>query len=355
MTTTKRIYEGHGSNFNISAPERRVNKLYDEPVPTATSSTTKGTVRPSAEENSKAQALASDVAPSEPKGVSFARPSTEELADVGVSSDDREEGGDAPEKPGSERRKERADAFRRAAEIERKAQATQKEANAMLAQAKQFQDFIEKAKTDPTLLAKAMGMDQNELLRKYQNKLFEIGEDEPVVKPEEEVKQRLAQYEAERQQERRRAADIESQNTRNTYISSKIIPEISNDLDKYQLLNLNGKAACAGFIYDIMNSHFQQTGEEMSVAEVAEEMENQLAQDIESKIAQVRKVAKFAKHFRDEQEEQAHVPARTLARGSSRTVSSENLGPAPGNLGGKPGKALTREERLNRVINKFGK
>ena len=200
----------------------------------------------------------------------------------------------------AEKRAARREEFRNAANAERRAMEMQKQAQAQLNQAKQFQALMEQAKKDPTAVARALGMEPTEFLRQYQNAMFNIPTtvEEPKLNPEEEIKQRLSKYEDERRREKEEFERWKSQTVRNDYISAKILPVITSDPDKFELLNQNGKEACAGFIYDMMDAHYRATGEELNPSDVAEEMENQLVKEFEEKIAQTKKVKKFSKHFR---------------------------------------------------------
>lgn len=215
---------------------------------------------------------------------------------------------------------ERRDAMKRANQEHAKAIQMQKEAKEMMAKAQRFQDVATKAATNPVEVAKALGMEPQEFLRRFQNEMFNIPNEE-VKKPEPTVDDRLKAYETERAQERKAAADYQSEMIRMNYISTKIMPTLKSDTEKFQLLNYNDLEASAGFIYDMMNTHFQKTGEELNPADVAEEMENHLQQEFEDKIAQVKKIGKFSKHFAKLEEEE--------------TPTKEEVALTPAQLGGR--------------------
>lgn len=277
-------------------------------------------------------------------GVSFEKPKQAELL-TNVT-----DGVVETEKTTQDKIKERKDAFRRAAEMERKASQTQKEAQQALMQAKQFQELLAQAKEDPTILAQYMGVEKSDLLRKMQNKVLEINE-EPK-KPEEEVNERLARYEQERQVEKEQAAQLRYHQIKQNYISNNVLPTISKDPEKYPLLNMEGKENVAGFIYDIMNSHFQSTGEELNIDEVAEEIENQLTKEIEEKVGTIRKVKKFSRYFK---EEEVTTPITQLSTKKTKTLSDSYGTSAPSVPTYAPTKAgLSRKQRLDKVLKKFG-
>lgn len=195
-------------------------------------------------------------------------------------------------------RNERRSAFKRAADVEQRARQMQKQAQEELKKLEQFKQFMSTAQKDPTAVAKALGMDPTEFLRQYQNAMFSIPNDPPKPAPEEDVKTRLERYEEERRKEKEELQQFKSQSIRNEYIQSKILPVIQSDVDKYELLNQNGKEQCASFIYDMMDAHYRATGEELNPQDVAEEMENQLTKEFEEKLASTKKLKRFSKHFR---------------------------------------------------------
>ncbi len=242
---------------------------------------------------------------------------------------------------------ERRDAMKRANAEHAKAIQMQKEAKDLMAKAQQFQEVAKRAATNPVELAKAIGMDPTEFLRRYQNEMFNIPNEEPK-KPEPTVDDRLKQYEEERSRERRAAADYQSEMIRLNYIQTKILPTIKADPEKFQLLNYNNLEKSANYIYDMMNAHFQTTGEEWNAADVAEEMENQLQAEFEEKIAQVKKIGKFSKHFQAEAEEaKEEVSTVSSQLGSKKEWNgAKSPVPTPGRLGLDKN---ARRERLKKL------
>ena len=196
-----------------------------------------------------------------------------------------------------QKRQERAAAFKKAADVERRAQQELKAAREQLAQVKQFNELMAQAKKDPTAIARALGMDPTEFLRQYQNSMFNIPS-EPDKPKEETLEERMSRYEQERRAEKEELLRMQSHNIRTNYIQSKILPVIQADLDKYELINSNGVEQSASFIYDLMDAHYRNTGEELNAADVAEEMENQLMKEFESRIEFTKNVKKLKKHFR---------------------------------------------------------
>lgn len=275
----------------------------------------------------------------------------------------------APEAPNAEaveaqtnqepnERAQRRQEFKEANKAYQRAIQMQKEAEEKLKQAQRWEEVSKKAKEDPIEVAKALGLSPEEFLLKFQNKMLNIQEEETPKDPQEEIKRRLQEYEEERKREKEQHAQIQSQLIRNNYISSKILPIISTDKDKFQLLNYNNLETSAGFIYDMMNAHFQATGEELNPADVAEEMENQLMLEFEEKINAIKKISRFSKHFREE-EPQAQTTAQAQPQlGSKSKTLSDSLSNAP------PSTQLTsslkqksplkdRNARIQRIVEKL--
>ncbi len=248
----------------------------------------------------------------------------------------------AEEKPATSA--ERRDAWKRANQEHTKAIQMQKEAKEMMAKAQHFQDVSKKAATNPVELAKALGLEPQEFLRRFQNEMFNIPNEE-VKAQEPTVEERLKQYESERNKEKQAAAQYQSEMIRTNYITTKIMPSIKADPDKFQLLNYNNLEKSAGFIYDMMNDHYQKTGEELSPSDVAEEMENQLQQEFEEKIAQVKKIGKFSKHFRDEEP----APTEEVSLQGSQLGAKKEWAGAKSPVPVTSSKSNDRKSRLERL------
>jgi antitoxin component of RelBE/YafQ-DinJ toxin-antitoxin module len=334
MTTLRKnpINSSNFSNFN----EPKVVKMYDD-TPKENVAKELGTT---VEDLKPQHAVTFDRQPQVLPGININDVPVQESAPpptgttIGATDDVPEED---PNLTPEQRRAERRAAFKRAADVERRAVQMQKQAQEQLNQMKQFQSFMEQAKKDPTAVAKALGMDPTEFLRQYQNQMFNIP-NEPVKPAEESVQERLARYEEERKREKEELQQYKSQQIRNEYIQSRILPVIISDPDKFELLNQNGKEQCASFIYDMMDAHFRTTGEELNPLDVAEEMEAQLTKEFEEKLVATRKVKKFAKHFRTDTDapgEELNVPGQLGQDGSSIEVrnsveQNQQLGaPAP--------------------------
>lgn len=271
-----------------------------------------------------------------------------------------EEGG--KELSAAEKRAERRGSFKQADAAYKRAIQMQKEAQEKLSKAENFAKLAEKARENPVAVAEALGMDPTEFLRKYQNQIFNIKDDEPQVAPEDQVKQQLEQYKKEREEERKQFEYTQTQIARSNYITGKILPELQKSPDQYEILAFNSMEASAHLIYDIMNKHFQEYNEELSVSEVAEELEKQLTKDFEDKITSTRKLKKLAKYFREEQAEAVAQDETQLAekkpvKPTTKTLSDKltNSPTTPALEQSKKNYGHDRQSRLKRVMEKFEK
>ncbi len=270
----KKLNTLNSSNFsNFSNP--KIIKSYDD--------TPKDTSLPKAESPIS-------FAKSDDSGLSFAIPEA-------ITTEATE----APDKSQAERRAERRNEWKQAADVQRRAMNMQKEAEEKIKEADQIKKLLEEAKKDPTAIARALNESPTDYLKRYQNQMFEIPNEVPLS-PEQEVKQRLEKYEDERKKEREQFQELQSLTIKQNYISNKILPVLMSDKDKFEILNNNDPNLSAAFIYDIMNEHFTKTGEELSANDVAEEMENILFKEIESKLASTRKYKKLSKYFKEEEQ-----------------------------------------------------
>jgi hypothetical protein len=248
-----------------------------------------------------------------------------------------------------ERRAKRKEEFREANDIRNRAIAMEKRAKEQMTQTSELKALLDQAKDDPTVLAKALNMDQAEFQRKIFNKTFSIA-DEPKKEKEEtfeeQTKRRLAEYEEERAAERKRQADSSQkeyeqkiQNIKYTYVKDNIMPLIT---EEYECILDNGKEACAEQVYDLMNAAYQDEIKQaeavgrtfnpadftLQAIDVIKELEEKLEEFTVSQISRLKEKKKFKSHFRDEERrEEAQEYAPIVRR--SATLSHSSLSSAP--------------------------
>lgn len=301
MTTTKRVSTLNSSNF-VNFNEPKIIRNYEQAPREAVGEA----AAPAHEDKSQ---------------ISFAKAGSElafEMPEVKntISTDP------APEKSPQERRAERRDTWKSAADVQRRAMQMQKEAEEKIRKANEVSKLLEEANSDPTAVARALNMDPNEFLKKYQNKMFDIP-NEPVQSTEDLVQARLQKYDEERQREREQFASLQSQTIKQNYVSNKILPIIMTNPDKFEILNNDDPNMAAAVIYDMMNDHYAASGEELNAEDVAEELENLLAKELEERITKVQKYKKFSKYFKELPEEPTQLGDDNQIR---RSVQDNQLG-----------------------------
>lgn len=219
------------------------------------------------------------------------------------------------------RRAARRTEWKQAADVQRRAMQMQKEAEDKLKQAKKVEELLLAAKKDPTAVADALGLDKTEFLRQYQNQMFNIPNEQAPA--QNTVDERLKRYEEERQKEREQFVQLQSETIKQNYMTTKILPVILADKDKFEILNDDPQLASA-YIYDELNKHFRATGEEINPVEFAEELENMLVKQMEEQFASTRKYKKLAKHFA-----QIEVPQEQLGENDSNKITDKDQLGAP--------------------------
>jgi len=286
--------------------------------------------------------------------VSFAKTNTSDLpGDLG-SEPDLETNTSNSEEVGGDTRADRRAAFKRAADIEKRAQAMEKQAKEKLAKAQSFEALLAKS-DDPVELIKALGKDPTEFLRKYQNSMFNIPEEaEPVpeVPMEEQLKARLDKFEAEKEAEKLAQVQAQQSYQVNSYIANKVMPAVA-DVEKYPLLNSDGDPAqAAQFVYGIMNQYYQQHGEELDPEMVAQHIEDGLYAQAEEKLNSIRKIRKFSKYFKDEIGETPVAQMAPNRKLVPRTLS-DSMSSVPAPVTPLRPTKETREQKLARLERKF--
>lgn len=206
----------------------------------------------------------------------------------------------AAEQTPEAKRKARAEEWRRVGVREREAATLTAKAKVDLAEAARVRGWAESAKKDPAkALAEILGVEPTEAYRLLQNQMLQI-KDEPApveLTAEQMTAQRLEKIERERAEEAKaRAAEGETA-SRARYIEANIVPAISANLDKYEMIADRGPHDLAGYVYDLMNAHYLSTGVTLPVTEVLDEMEVQLTRLAEQGLDKMARLKKFAGRF----------------------------------------------------------
>lgn len=299
--------------------------------------------------------------------VSFAKAGKEPVAETATTTEtaapatETVKNETTEEKSAADKRAERREAYKETDKAYQRAIQMQKEAQAKLDRVAAFEKLVQSVDADPRELAKALGKDPTEFLRKYQNATFGIKEEESPPDP---IKQAQEQYAKEREADRQQLSQLQYQITKTNYIRDKILPELDKDPDKYELITKRNKDGNASLIYDIMNEHYQKYGEELTAAEVAEEMEAGLLRESEAQIKNAKEFKKLANYFKVDEATVAAIAEQVqktepeqLSSEKPKTISNALGSGAPASVVTNSAKSYghTRQDRLKRVLDKFSK
>lgn len=243
----------------------------------------------------------------------------ETVEEVVVETPEVENKVESEVKEESEGEVSRRDALKRISDRERKVSEQAKEVKDKLAKAEEFQKFFEAAKEDPTLIAKAFGMETGDFLRKMQNKVFDIKE-EP--KKEDPVQTRFNALEQQTQQLLKAQADA----NRYGVISQHIMPVLTKDPEKFQVIHedLNNNT---NYIYDLINSHWLETGGEkggeiLDANAVAEALEEKLTEKKLKDLENMKKLPKFRSQFVSQEDKKENKESKEVTS-PAKSVSAK--------------------------------
>lgn len=203
----------------------------------------------------------------------------------------------------------RRDALKRISDRERELAKTERLAKEKLAKAEAFHEASKRFEEDPTLIAKAMGMETGEFLKKLQNKVLDIPQE--AVKPEDVMQKRLAAME----EQTKKLQDMQHQSERTTYLQQYILPVVTKDPDKFACINSD--PAYSAHIYDLIEAHYHETkGKEIwKVEDVAEALEQTLVAEREEVAKKLKNDPILKKYFKDEVEVKSvptSAPVKTI-------------------------------------------
>jgi hypothetical protein len=188
-------------------------------------------------------------------------------------------------------------------------------------------DFL--LKGDLVSAAKAIGLSPNELALYVDNARLAIPNKKEEKAPtlEETVAQLRQQIEEQKKQDMQFRMTIQQVN----YIKEHIVPELAANKDKYKVLGLYEQKEVQNEIYKLMNEHFQETGEELTAAEVASSLNDQLATIHKSSIEKLKAAKLFEDMFQKEAvvenletDETTEEPAGNIDRSVMRTVNLQS-------------------------------
>jgi hypothetical protein len=167
-------------------------------------------------------------------------------------------------------------------------------------------DFL--IKGDLVNAAKALNMSPSELATYIDNARLGIA-NKPETPKKLSLEEQVAKLNQELEESKKQAQEFNQNLQITNYIKENIVPELSANKEKYEVLHFYDAKYVQSQIYQLMNEHFQETGETLSVAEVAESLEEQLANIHKSSIEKLRAAKKFQDLFVPEAKKGKKVPA----------------------------------------------
>ena len=169
-------------------------------------------------------------------------------------------------------------------------------ANEKLKKAQDYEHALANFDKDPLLLSKALGIPLSDLLIRLQNTAFSAPT-EKVLSQEEQYKLKNLQYEKQMQELNQRQINMENNAARANYVNTKILPAMSKEPEKYELLHAEGIDNSANFIYEYMNDWFQKNKQELNIGDVLEAFEEELTDKYSGSIQNFKKIKKFKDFF----------------------------------------------------------
>jgi hypothetical protein len=171
-------------------------------------------------------------------------------------------------------------------------------------------DFLMKG--DLVNAAKALNMSPAELALYVDNARLGIP-NKQATPAKLTLEQQIEKLNKELQDSKQEAAKYNQTLEVSNWIKDNIVPELSANKDKYEVLHMYEPKDVQAQIYQLMNEHFQETKETLKVSEVAEMLEDQLANIHRSSVEKLKAAKKFQDLFVPEAKVKAKKPAATLA------------------------------------------
>lgn len=145
--------------------------------------------------------------------------------------------------------------------------------------------------------ARALGMTPTDLITYMDNARLSIPNKTEELTPEQQRAADEEAFKSERLAFEEEQRAFKYQTVKQSYTRDKILPILA-DADKFEMVNqANADGSITDYIYEYMNKHFVETGEELSAADVAESIENELYTARSQALEAAKKTKKLAKFF----------------------------------------------------------
>jgi hypothetical protein len=245
--------------------------------------------------------------------------------------------------------------------IKRKAIEMEKKAETNLKRAEAFDKARSLAESgeDPTAILKAANLDPvkffQEMTKYAISDKGKKEETDPVKRELKEHQERLDKYAKDLEVQAKTIKEKEELAAHNEVISTKVVPILQNNPEKYETLLLEYGNNAAVEVYKTVWDIYQQTGKARSFEEVADEMESYWQNKVEEGINNALKLRKFRDRFGaqsgqgasdDKSKEQYEIPKR------SQTLSNKHSASPLINKTSK-NRVLTKDERVAEILKKF--
>lgn len=156
--------------------------------------------------------------------------------------------------------------------------------------------------------AKALGMTPTDLATYVDNARLQIvnKETKEILSPEQMRAKEDADYRQERKNFEQDQANFKYHVIKTGYIKDNIAPAIA-DKDKYEFIHKQGADKIQDYMYEYMNKHFQETGEALNAADIADAIEEQMVQSYTSSLEQLRGMKKVSSFFAKQKAEEEQI------------------------------------------------
>jgi hypothetical protein len=209
--------------------------------------------------------------------------------------------------PSIDAEKERAHKLAQIAKAERKVQAQQKEAEAIIKKAESLKIALD----SPDLITalEGLGLKPNEIYRKLTDAALKKAE--PVKTPEQLEKEELhAKLKAYEDTQNKLISDLNSEREMAAHanaIATSVAPVIKANIDKYETaIDVFGSADnFINHVYKSMWDEYQSSGQQFSAEQAADLIEEHYEAQAKSALNQFKKLKKYQDYFKNEAEEKA--------------------------------------------------
>ena len=156
------------------------------------------------------------------------------------------------------------------------------------------QDLLRKG--DLVGAAKALNMSPSDLAAYVDNARLQIPNPDKKLSPEEQYKADEKKFKEDRLAFEQEQRDFKRSVIKDSYIKSKIAPVVQ-DQEAFEFIHLNDVNKITDYIYEFMNNHFAETGEELLAKDVAENIERTMKETFIEGLKKTEKLKASAEFF----------------------------------------------------------